>query len=69
MERKICTKCSKCHTSTVSLATLTYDVEIDHDGRTYHVHVPDLVTPKCSNCGQLYFDDESSEQISRALRK
>ena len=69
MERPICTKCSTCRERAVQLATIEYDIQVDHDGRKYQVHVSDLNTPRCSNCGQIYFDDFSSEQISQALRR
>lgn len=68
MQRKVSTKCSTCNERTVALVTIPYDTLIFHDGKHYDIHVPDLMTPKCANCGQLYFDQESSEQVNRALR-
>lgn len=69
MDRKFSTKCSNCRERTVVMATIPYEIQINHDGRNYQVTVPDLNTPKCTKCGQIYFDGESSEQISRVLRK
>ena len=69
MDRKISTMCSKCRERTVALVTIPYQIQIDHDGRKHQVSIPDLNVARCAKCGELYFDHESSEQVSRAFRK
>jgi hypothetical protein len=37
-----------------------------HDGQPVTIVVPDLAVPKCGNCGELVFDYEADDQITRA---
>jgi putative zinc finger/helix-turn-helix YgiT family protein len=53
----------------MELATVPYTTQIDHDGRKYTVTIPDLVVPRCANCGTISLDDEANRQISAAFRK
>jgi DNA-binding transcriptional regulator YiaG len=55
----------------MAIATIVYDIQIDHDGRKYQVHIPSLTVPKCSDpvCGEISIDDEASEQIDCAFRR
>ena len=69
MVREYCTKCSKCGERTVAIATVPYEVLIDHDGQSFKVAIPDFTVPKCGKCGNISHDQEASEQISRAFRK
>jgi putative zinc finger/helix-turn-helix YgiT family protein len=68
-KRRFPQRCGECHQKTVVLATVPYDVQIDHDGTKYSVHVDELRVPRCSNCGELSIDDEASAQIDVAFRK
>lgn len=61
-------KCGHCRRRTVQPATVRYEVEIVHDGRTYAIIVPALHAPKCQNCGELVLDDGANQQISEAFR-
>lgn len=61
-------KCPKCRTPAVSPARVEYTANLDHDGRTYAVTLPDLEVHRCANCGNLQFTDASHERMSRALR-
>jgi putative zinc finger/helix-turn-helix YgiT family protein len=62
-------KCGHCRERAVAPAVTSYTVEIDHDGRTYTVTVPDLETPRCANCGQLVLIDAANRRISDTFRQ
>jgi putative zinc finger/helix-turn-helix YgiT family protein len=68
-ERLFSPKCGKCRQRTMALAKVSYSTPIDHDGRTYTVALPELIVPRCSNCGTIALDDEANRQISEAFRK
>jgi DNA-binding transcriptional regulator YiaG len=53
----------------MAIATVPYDVRIDHDGRKYDVHIDTLSVPQCTNCGAISIDSDASEQIDRAFRR
>ena len=61
-------KCPKCRQAGVTAVTERYAAELDHDGRTYSVTVPDLVVSVCGNCGNRVFDDAANERLTDALR-
>jgi putative zinc finger/helix-turn-helix YgiT family protein len=67
-ERAFSRKCGKCRQRTVELATVPYTTQIDHDGRKYTVTIPDLVIPRCGNCGTIVLDEEANRRISAAFR-
>jgi putative zinc finger/helix-turn-helix YgiT family protein len=69
MSRRFAPRCGQCHQKTMALATVPYDIRIDHDGKKYDVHVEDLSVPKCANCGAISIDDDASEQIDAAFRQ
>jgi len=52
----------------MELATVPYTIKIDHDGREYTVTIPDLVVPRCGNCGTIVLDEEANRRISAAFR-
>jgi putative zinc finger/helix-turn-helix YgiT family protein len=52
----------------MEIVTIPYEIQIDHYGRKHVVKIPDLSVAKCARCGNFVFDDEASEQVSRALR-
>jgi putative zinc finger/helix-turn-helix YgiT family protein len=62
-------KCGKCRQRDVAIATIPYEIQIDHDGRKYHVSIPALSVPQCGNCGILSIDSEADRQIDAAFRK
>ncbi len=68
-EREFSRKCGKCRQRAVELAAVPYTTQIDHDGRKYTVIIPDLIVPRCANCGTISLDDEANQQISAAFRK
>lgn len=62
-------KCGRCRERSVVPAVVSYTTEIEHDGRSYSVTVPDLEIPRCSKCGAMVRDDVSNRRISNALRQ
>lgn len=60
-------KCVECHKRAAFPAVVSYQTEIEHDGRVHVVHVPDLRAPRCQECGALVFDEQSSQQVTDAL--
>jgi hypothetical protein len=62
-------KCGHCRQKAVNPAAVPYTVDVDHDGRSYAITVPDLQTPKCDNCGELVLTAEANGRISSALRE
>jgi putative zinc finger/helix-turn-helix YgiT family protein len=68
-DRAFSPKCGKCRQRAVVLATVPYTTTFDHDGRKYTVTVPDLVVPRCSNCGTIALDEEANRRLSAAFRE
>jgi putative zinc finger/helix-turn-helix YgiT family protein len=68
-DRAFSPKCGKCRQRAVGLATVPYTTTFDHDGRKYTVTVPDLVVPRCSNCGTIALDEEANRRLSAAFRE
>ena len=52
-------RCGKCGQKAMQLATVPYATNIEHDGRTYRVEIPDLAVPRCAHCQALSLDDEA----------
>jgi DNA-binding transcriptional regulator YiaG len=53
----------------MALATVPYDISVDHDGKRYDVHLPAMTVPQCTNCGAMSLDDSATEQIDTAFRR
>ncbi len=53
----------------MALATVPYDIQIDHDGRKYPIHIAALSLPRCTECGQIAVDDVANEVIESEFRK
>lgn len=68
-ERRFSPRCGNCKQRAMALATVPYDLQFDHDGRKYPVHIPALTLPKCGNCGGMVIDDEADRVIEAAIRK
>jgi putative zinc finger/helix-turn-helix YgiT family protein len=67
--RRFAKMCGECRQKTMAVATVPFDVSMDHDGRRYDVHLDALTVPKCSNCGAISLDDAANEQIDLAFRR
>jgi putative zinc finger/helix-turn-helix YgiT family protein len=53
----------------MALAVVPYDIQIDHDGRKYRLHISALSLPKCAECGAMVIDDVAADAIDREFRK
>lgn len=60
-------KCTQCREKAVRETIVSHEVDIDHDGRTIHVKIAGLKTPKCDNCGLVQPDSEACEAITLAF--
>jgi putative zinc finger/helix-turn-helix YgiT family protein len=62
-------KCLTCRQRAVSSTILpSYSTEMEHDGRKYHVEVPEFAVHQCSNCQTILFDDDANDRLFDALR-
>src|SRR5438128_12425919 len=62
-------KCIECHQRTVHMDRVSYRCEILHDDRLYTVEVPDLETPRCTQCGTIVMIDAANRRITDTLRR
>lgn len=62
-------KCPRCRKRTVRPSIQPFSHDMEHDGRTYSIHIPDLEMPSCSDCGVIIRDDLSNARICAALRQ
>jgi hypothetical protein len=60
-------KCSKCKEKAVFEHIVTHELDVEHDGRAYHVKIDGLKTPQCEKCGLVHPDAEANEQITLAF--
>lgn len=62
-------KCGTCRELEVRPETLvSYQAEMNHDGRAYQVEVADFQVLRCSHCSAIMLDEEAEERLSNALR-
>jgi putative zinc finger/helix-turn-helix YgiT family protein len=47
---------------------MPYVANLKHDGRVYHIEIPELKVPKCRACGEITFSNDTDDQITAALR-
>ncbi len=62
-------KCGQCRERAVYRETTAYTVDLEHDGRSYTVTLPDLAVHRCRQCGAMSLDDEANRRITEALRR
>jgi putative zinc finger/helix-turn-helix YgiT family protein len=62
-------KCQNCREKAVYEIVTPYETNIEHDGRSYHIQIAELKTPKCEKCGFVQLDAEADEAILREFRK
>jgi putative zinc finger/helix-turn-helix YgiT family protein len=60
--------CSNCRQQTVERQTAPYSTDVQYDGRTYSVEIPEFDAPRCTNCAAIVLDDRANDQIMSALR-
>jgi putative zinc finger/helix-turn-helix YgiT family protein len=69
MARPFPWKCNTCGERQVRLTLVPdYTAELEHDGRSYSVTVPDLQVLECSACKTLVLTDEAHKRLGIALR-
>src|SRR4051794_19286085 len=61
--------CDRCRKRTVWPATIPYRSRMGYEDQDYDVDTPQLVVPRCRECGELYFDNAAHEQMSHAARE
>src|SRR5208283_1742546 len=61
-------RCPKCRKKVVWREAIPYRVKIKHDNQLHSIEIPQLLIPRCKECGELLFDNEADEQICQALR-
>src|SRR5947209_8733651 len=61
-------RCGKCLKDEVYPETMPYTIEVKHDGRLYHLEIPQITIPKCRACDELVFSNSVDDQILQALR-
>jgi putative zinc finger/helix-turn-helix YgiT family protein len=47
---------------------MAYRARATHDGQLYELDIQDFRIPRCSNCGELVFTNQTDVQITQALR-
>ena len=62
-------KCPRCRERALDRATERYETTVEHDGRTYHVAIPDLALLKCTACGNRILPEEADERVSAEFRR
>jgi DNA-binding transcriptional regulator YiaG len=50
------------------MTSISYNAEVQHDGRVYRFTIPELNIPVCQACGEKVFTENVDEQINTALR-
>lgn len=61
-------KCGRCRQRAVNPATIDYATMVEHDGRSYEVHVAQLPVARCEACGEVVLDDDANQRLSDAVR-
>ena len=61
-------KCPNCRKAAVTIVVEEYRADVEHDGRSYPLTIPNLPVLSCSACGNRALDRESSDRVSKALR-
>src|SRR5215467_12193909 len=60
--------CGYCRKKEVYRTKIPYSTDINYDGRTYHLEIPDLEAPRCRACGELILDSPANRRIDHTLR-
>ncbi len=62
-------KCGDCRERSVDVVTERYETDLEHDGRSYKIILPDLTLFKCGHCGNIMLPDEAEERLTAELRR
>jgi putative zinc finger/helix-turn-helix YgiT family protein len=60
--------CPNCLQEEVHPEVMPYSTDVMHDGRRYHLEIPQISIPKCRACGKVFISNRVDEEILRALR-
>ncbi len=60
--------CPNCLKEEVYPEVMPYTTDVMHDGRRYHLEIPEISVPKCRACGKVFISNRVDEDILRALR-
>ena len=60
--------CPNCLREEVHPEVMPYTTDVMHDGRRYHLEIPQISIPKCRACGKVFISNRVDEEILRALR-
>jgi putative zinc finger/helix-turn-helix YgiT family protein len=61
-------RCPTCGKLAVHPANMPYTSEVNYDDQIHVVHVPEMMIPRCRECGELVFSGNIDEPIYDALR-
>jgi putative zinc finger/helix-turn-helix YgiT family protein len=62
-------KCATCKEGVLTEAVVDYQTEMEHDGRSYDIRIPDLEVLRCDRCGSIVLPDASYGRLADALRE
>ena len=60
-------RCTNCLQDAVYAGSIDYEVDLNYHGKTYHIRLNALKTPRCRNCGTPRLDDNANAKITREL--
>jgi DNA-binding transcriptional regulator YiaG len=66
---KMTITCSVCQQKSLQLLTTVYATEVKHDGRSYHVSLPQLTYYQCSICRTVILPDQADIEVGLELRR
>src|ERR1019366_2091491 len=56
--------CGNCREKAVYEGVTDYELDLNYDGRTYHIKIAGLKTPRCQKCDTVCLDSDANEQIT-----
>lgn len=68
IQKKYPVRCVDCGQKQVRPAVIRHQLQKNHDGRLHDLVIERLPVDRCEACGEIYFNNESDEAISAALR-
>jgi putative zinc finger/helix-turn-helix YgiT family protein len=68
MSRPYPWKCRSCGNKTLNPTVVDYSTQMEHDGRSYSLLVPDLEILECETCHERVLPDASFQRLIEQLR-
>ncbi len=63
-------KCMECRQRAVARTVLpSYTTDIEHDGRSYRITVPNFEVLQCQECKAVVIDEQADDRLYAALRQ